>query len=262
MMITTDEYFCVGTEEEVKNFQRKLDFGTDEIKGYYDKLIPEYKKCVFDLLKALGSDKDILGYNLKRFLEAYREEEISQSFISRQLTEDVDHFLSMEQMQPFYNDDKGAEEINKQLDAGKSTRELKDKESELYKYIQTICDYFLTDMEVLENGIGKISMLKDEWLDRFTKDEEFHKIANEEIEDTWNTRLRIEFYENYLREKDELSIDESVLETNWCVMTYYGIFEWLKKHHKENEVNAVRGLIKNLFALQLTRGECPFEIEE
>ena len=46
-------------------------------------------------------------------------------------------------------------------------------------------------------------------------------------------------------------------------MTYYGIFEWLKKHHKENEINAVKGLIKNLYALQLVKGDFPYEyIEE
>ncbi len=265
-MIDIDKFFFIGQVDEVKQFQRKLDFDSDEIQDYYVKLIPEYQKCVFDILKALVSNKDIFGYNLKRFLEAYAKEtevQISQLSISRQLTFDAKKFLSEEQYDDFDYKGKTEHDVNKQLDAGKTTAILKE-DTELYKYAQTICDYLLVDMELLQNGIGKIYTIKDEWFDTYMNDAKFCDLANKKIFDIWNTRLRVEFFEEYLKEKGELNSDESVLETVWCVMTYCGIFKWLKSQKgKKNEINAVKGLIKNLYALQLVKGDFPYEyIEE
>lgn len=261
-MISTDEFFCTGTKEEVEQYQRLLDFGDDKIGSYYKVLCPEYQKCVYSVLQTLAGDMDFFGYNLKRFLKSYKEFKISQLLISRTLQDDIIEYLSEKEIDDFEFKGKGEKNIDNLLNAAKKTIELNEGTT-TYKFVQTLCDYFFVDVELLLTGIGRISSIKEEWNERFYHDANFLAVVEEQPEEAWNARRRIKLFEDYLKEKGELNSNDTIIETEWAVMTYSGLYLMLKqKKSKKNEAKAIECLIMNLTACQIVDGKAPFEWED
>lgn len=258
-----DDFFCIGEEDEVKSYKRKLDFGENSIGRYYSMLIPEYQNCVYDVLTSLVAGKEFFGYNFSQLLRAYKETDtpVAQLVISRQLTDDNIEFLTEAEFESFAEKGKGEMDINRQLDAGKKTITLKE-DTMLYKYVETICKYLLVDIELLQTGIGKIYELSDEWFDQYMNDKEFQKLADEEVSDTWNTHSRIQFYEDYLIKKGKLDSDKHILEEKWAVMTYSGMYLMLRSQKSTiHEADAIDCLIKHLSVNPLIKGKASFPLE-
>ncbi|MCI9418258.1 MAG: hypothetical protein HFI82_12805 [Eubacterium sp.] len=257
-MIAEDEYYCTGEESEVREYHRKIDFGEHhETERKYNRLIPEYQGIVYRVLKDLTHGTDFFGYNFKRFLKAYRHTtpSVPQLKISRLLKEVV---LSE-------YDVMGEGDINRRLDVAKNTAVLKKSEkgsSQLEDFVNAICDDFLIDLDLLTQGIGKVAYIKDEWHKRYMQDAEFAELANQDVPASKNLRLRIQKYEAYLREKGELAKEESVLEEEWAVMTYTGMYLMLEKQKStQNEAMAVKRLITELYVRQLADGTMPSRMD-
>ena len=262
-MIEQDEFICSGTEEEIQNFQRTLDFGTDEIGNFYQCLCPEYQDCVIAVIQDLTEKKEFFGYNFGRVLKAYKntEPKISQLLLSRTLTADAKEYLSPEKWEHFSRVGKIETEVNKQIDFAKKTQTIKPG-TLLFFYVQTICDYLLIDMTLLEKGIGTTTYLKGEWQEQYMADQTFQEIANNDSHSTWNTRLRLQRYEHYLREKGTLKKGETIFETYAAVISCSGAYLLLKQQKKRaGELKAVRTLIHRLYQYQLFGNAIPFPIQ-
>lgn len=260
-MIATDEFYCTGTKEEVEQYQRKLDFDGENIESYYRQLTPDYKKCVYEVLKKLADGRDFFGYNLKQFLKAHKEFHVSQRRISKTLDEDTVEYLSEKEFEDFYFSGKDGMDINNMLNSAKKTIDL-NKGTATYKFVRTVCDYFSVDMELLLTGIGRTYSIKEEWSERFWKDAEFQKKAEEEPSETWNMRRRMGFFEDYLKEKGELNSDDTVILTEWAVMANSGLYLMLKqKKGMKQEAEAIKCLIMQLYLCQLKDGKAPVNYE-
>ncbi len=257
-----DEYYCIGTKEEIKNYKRTIDFGDEELQRKYNFLLPKYQNCIYNVLNDLSNEIDYFGYNFNNFLKAYKNinESVPQLKLSKQLAKDVEYYLlkylSKEECNNFlatYKKEKTEKElfINKQLDVIKRTRNPKKKDSEVFAFIETICDYLLADIQLLLTGIGKVYSMSDKWFNKYMADneegQEFFILAEKDIQNTWSTKLRMERYEKYLIEKGIISKDERILEEELAVMTNWGVFQKLKRH----EQNAIKRLLEELYALQL-----------
>ena len=62
-MIKSNDFITIGTEEEIRGFQRKLDFSDDRIGMYYSALHPAYQDCVCEVIGDLIAGQDFFGYN-------------------------------------------------------------------------------------------------------------------------------------------------------------------------------------------------------
>lgn len=251
-MIVEEDFLYIGLEEEVKAFQRSLDFENDEMEKYYNLLSRKHQRCIYDVLKELTEGVEFFGYNFARFLKAfkYTDAKISQLQISRAICKDMKQYLSEDKYSKFSYSGKGEIDINKQLDEGKKTIKLQ-RETVLFRYVTTICNYFLVDLDLLEKGIGRIQSIQTEWLEEFERDDRFMEIANDEIVGSYNTRSLFQLYEEYLKKEGRIKSSESIFENYWAVIRYSGMFQMLKRQKgKVNEVNAIRKLIKHLYSLQ------------
>ena len=254
-MLLEDNYYCVGEESEVKSYKRKLYFEPDEdaeIMGKYHMLLPEYRDIVDNVLFELP-DGDFFGFNLKRFLEGYKyaKPTISQYKIS----EAIDKATQQEGIiQTIKN-------IDKQMDVAKQRGSLRSGTSAIETYIASLCDYFLIQDELLKNGKGKVSVIKDEWFEGLLeniKNSSLEKGRHSEQRDAWNTRQYIKKYEEFLYNKKELDENESILEEMWAVMTYSGAYQLLKKEkNRQNEKKAIDRLVNELYVRQLLDGKMP-----
>lgn len=247
-MIIEDEYYCTGGEDEIKNYQRIIDFGESAVKKKYNVLIPEYQEIVRCVLMELADGRDYFGYNFSMFIKAYKEAKPSVSQLK------ISKFLLMD-FAGLYG--KTEKDINNQLDAAKKTIVLQkstdNQTSQLEDFVKKICDYFLTDMDLLEKGIGKVAYIKDEWASDYLA-----KLADEPVSTPFNFRKHIEKYEKALREKGELKEGESILEEEWAVMKYTAVFPMLAQQKStQNEAKAVERLINELYARQLVEGKMP-----
>lgn len=254
-----ESYFIEGSKEEVMKFQRILDFGKDEItEGQYQVLIPEYKSCVYNVLRNLTGGKDFFGYNLSNFIRQYKNTEpsVAQLKISEALEIGARNYLPEGFYTVFSEQSKGKLGINKQLDFLKKTASMKEGTETSY-FVREICDYFFTDIEVLEKGIGKTYWFKDGWYQRYSNDEKFLRLM--EKEHVLNPRKRVECYEAYLAQSGQLEEGESVLEETWTVQKYSGLYLMLEQQKgKANELKAVKQLIAELYAFQIFDGKMNF----
>ena len=248
-----EEFFAEGSKEEMMKFQRTLDFGEDKETGKkYQDLNSEFKSCVCNVLKELVGGKEFFGYNLSNFFREYKNAEpsIAQLKISMALEMDAEKYLPEGFYDVFCEQGKGKTEINKQLDYLKKTISPKEG-SETYYYAKRICDYFLTDMDVLEKGLGRAYWFKDKWHERYSNDKGFATQMNEE--QVLSVRERVERYEEYLIKNGQLEEGESVLEETWLVPMKVGWYLMLKQQEgKKNELKAVKNLITELYDLQHT----------
>ena len=255
-----DNYYCIGTKEEVMNFSRILDFEKDDIGSYYNILIPEYKKCVYNVINKLIGNKDFFGYNLKCVLSAFKNSssKISQFSISRNLYKDAEMYFDKINYENFIDHSKTAKDIDNQLICAKKTVQVSEV-SEIYEYAQTICKYFMIDINLLTTGIGNVYSIKDNWFDKYYNDTEFHKLAEKEVIDTWNTLGRVTRYDRYLKERKEININDTIIEKEWAVITHSGAYLILKTQKGlQNELHAIEQLIHELHACQLILGNMPF----
>lgn len=252
-MLLEDEYYCIGDENEVKGYKRKFLFDDTEIKGKYNLLLPEYQNIVHNVLCELIGDDEYFGFNFKRLLESYKKASpsIAQLKISRVLANNEMDII------------KDENSINKQLDFAKQRGKLREGEGKtaIESYVEAICDCLMVKQDLLKQGIGKIYVIKDDWFIRFDKDTGNDSILNllhSESKKTMYTLQFIRQYEKYLRSKDELGENESILEEQWAVMTYNGAYQLLEQEkNRQNEKKAVDRLINELYVQQLLQGKMP-----
>ncbi|MCD7790809.1 MAG: hypothetical protein LUH55_09855 [Bacteroides thetaiotaomicron] len=269
-----DEFYCIGTKEEVDNFERGIDFGDKEMNSRYNMLLPKYRTAVKEVLFKLDS-REFFGYNLKRVLKAYNETTKAKEFqehlssdikkrvigkyiISQQLEHDCkEGYLDQEGIL-LSASDFDAKDIDNRLDRVCSGTATIKENSDVYLFVQAICDYLMIDMDLLKTGRGKDIFLKEEWISRYNEDEEFQALANSNMKDTWNPRLRTKYYEKYLRKIGQIGKEETIFEERYAVMTYSGTYIMLSKEKgKANEAEAVKWLVGYMHALQLINGEMP-----
>lgn len=246
-----DEYFCVGTYEEVQSFERKIDFGKDAGTALkYNSLIPAYKKIVYTVLSKLLDGNDFFGYNLRKILAGYKDAEpsVAQLVISRHLAEDSRRFSAVSD---------GEKNVDNRLNYAKKTIFLQ-KDTDVFRFAETICHYFLLDIDLLTKGIGKVQIWKDGWVKKYAEDKEFHANAEKDIKNNWNTRLRVEEYTKKLIDEKLIGEKETILEEKWAVMTYTGAFQAIDCYTKrKNEADAIRQLISSLYVQQYLDGKMP-----
>ena len=258
--MTHDEYYCIGTEEEVKEFHRKLVFDDEQIENTYNKLLPRFQKIVTDVIFTLNGSQEHFGYNFKQLIKAFgkKPEEpeekniVTQYLISQKLSEDIEKKFLNSASNEFVALDKDT--INKRLDRAKKTASLNptNKNTDIYQFVETICDYLLIDIDLLIYGTGKVFSIKRKWYDTYINDTKFLELAEKNYEKTWNTKLRIMEYDKYLKSKGLLKDNESILEEEYAVMTYSGAYLALKKQKgKKNCVDAVNYLINSLYVQQI-----------
>ena len=72
-MIKSNDFITIGTEEEIRGFQRKLDFSDDRIGMYYSALHPAYQDCVCEVIGDLIAGQDFFGYNFSQFLKSNKK---------------------------------------------------------------------------------------------------------------------------------------------------------------------------------------------
>lgn len=248
-----DEYYCIGDESEVKGYKRKFLFDDTEIKGKYNLLLPEYQNIVHNVLHELIGDDEYFGFNLDRLLKSYKNASprIAQNKISKVLADSVKDICQ---------DEHG---INNQLDYAKKRGKLRTGKGKscIESYTKAVCDCLLVKEDLLKQGIGKIYEIKDDWFNRFindTKNSSIMKLLYNDIEEPAYTLQLIREYEKYLRDKNELGENESILEEKWAVMTYNGAYQLLEQEkRRQNEKKAIDRLINELYVQQLLQGKMP-----
>lgn len=248
----SNEFLTIGTEDEIQKFQRKLDFADDKISMYYSALHPAYQDCVCKVINDLIAGQDFFGYNFKRFLKSNKNAvtSVSQLLISRILTDDSAKYLTKGEFEVFQKSEDASLQINKQLDCAKKTQILKE-DSILFKYIKTICQYFMIDIDLLKKGKGKYYVVKDEWLEQINDDNEFQEEYKKSMEESWNTTLYFKQYENYLRKNGKIGSKESIIEEYPAAITYSGAYLLLKQQkRKAAELKAINSLINHLYCCQ------------
>ena len=101
-MIKSNDFITIGTEEEIRGFQRKLDFSDDRIGMYYSALHPAYQDCVCEVIGDLIAGQDFFGYNFSQFLKSNKKAvtSVSQLLISRVLTDNSAEYLTKEEFDP------------------------------------------------------------------------------------------------------------------------------------------------------------------
>lgn len=250
-MIKSNDFITIGTEEEIRGFQRKLDFSDDRIGMYYSALHPAYQDCVCEVIGDLIAGQDFFGYNFSQFLKSNKKAvtSVSQLLISRVLTDNSAEYLTKEEFEIFQYS--GNEfQLNKQLDCAKKTQILKEN-TILSKYINVICQYFMIDIDLLKKGKGKYYVVKGELLEQINDDNAFQDEYRKKMEENWNTTLYFKQYENYLRKNGKISSSESIIEEYPAAITYSGAYLLLKQQKKKAaELKAINSLIMHLYYCQ------------
>lgn len=261
-----NEFYMVGSKEEVNGFERVVDFGKDklEIKFKYEKLGQQYKDCVICLINNLNGEKDFFGYNLGQFLKGLQNAEpgvptrkIEQVLIQTAPYYGVDIWVDQNEIK---KDQKHAKTkyLDKCFERAKQLYSINEKNIDTYKFIQEVCANFLCSIELFNNGIGKIWEINDPYFEDYCKDNhEFWKLVNENPDKTWNTQLCVKFYENYLRKKGKLIPNQPVLIERWAVITHSGMYQKLKSRAGESteRQKAVDMLIENLYNIELANAQ-------
>lgn len=92
-----DKFYMIGTEKEVRDFSRIVDFGEKkEIQKKYESLKSNYKACVNRIILKLNKgNEEFFGYNLNRFLLAnkYTNSQFTLSKIGKALFSKYNQFV-------------------------------------------------------------------------------------------------------------------------------------------------------------------------
>lgn len=252
-----ENYVIYGKETEVKDFQRVLEFGdAKNVERAYNQLIPAYKKIVDDALTNLIGDEDYFGFNLGQFLSDYKEAKpsVSKWTLAGAITyaiyddEELDSRISPPTRLSYNN-------INNLI--------IKYDDADSIKYektIEMICKQFMVSQDVFKKGVGKIKVIKKEYMQDYLENDKFQEnyALDYEFTDKWTTEDYIQCYEEHLRNEDKLSEEESILEEYWVVIKKSGAYRLLVDNPKrEKELNAINQLISDLYAEQLVSGRMP-----
>lgn len=251
-----DKFYMIGTEKEVRDFSRIVDFGEKkEIQKKYESLKSNYKACVDRIILKLNKgNEEFFGYNLNRFLLAnkYTNSQFTLSKIGKALFSKYDQFVDNNSLW----DDIEYEEhfFEKKIDSYKKNRTLNPDNELSQSIINTICSDLLCDIDLLTTGIGKVWEINELYYEKFVQNDEFWELVTENFNETWNAKLCLEFFEKYLQKNGKLLQDQSVLIEQWAVLTYSGKYQMLKPRNtnaSNEKQEAIDMLIEDLHNIQL-----------
>lgn len=251
-----DKFYMIGTEKEVRDFSRIVDFGEKkEIQKKYESLKSNYKACVDRIILKLNKgNEEFFGYNLNRFLLAnkYTNSQFTLSKIGKalfskynQFVDDISLWDDIEYEEHFFE---------KKIDSYKKNRTLNPDNELSQSIINTICSDLLCDIDLLTTGIGKVWEINELYYDKFVQNDEFWELVTENFDETWNAKLCLEFFEKYLQKKGKLLQDQPVLIEQWAVLTYSGKYQMLKPRNtnaSNEKQEAIDMLIEDLYNIQL-----------
>lgn len=144
--------------------------------------------------------------------------------------------------------------MKRKLILTKKNRTLNPNNELSQSIINTICSDLLCDINLLTTGIGKVWEINELYYDKFTQDDEFWELVTENFDETWNTKLCLEFFEKYLQKAGKLLQDQPVLVEQWAVLTYSGKYQMLKPRNtsaSNEKQEAIDMLIEDLYDIQL-----------
>lgn len=251
-----DKFYMIGTEKEVRDFSRIVDFGEKkEIQKKYESLKSNYKACVDRIILKLNKgNEEFFGYNLNRFLLAnkYTNSQFTLSKIGKALFSKYSQFVDNTSLW----DDIEYEEhfFEKKIDSYKKNRTLNPDNELSQSIINTICSDLLCDIDLLTTGIGKVWEINELYYDKFVQNDEFWELVTENFDETWNAKLCLEFFEKYLQKNGKLLQDQPVLIEQWAVLTYSGKYQMLKPRNtnaSNEKQEAIDMLIEDLHNIQL-----------
>ena len=251
-----DKFYMIGTEKEVRDFSRIVDFGEKkEIQKKYESLKSNYKACVDRIILKLNKgNEEFFGYNLNRFLLAnkYTNSQFTLSKIGKALFSKYSQFVDDTSLW----DDIEYEEhfFEKKIDSYKKNRTLNPDNELSQSIINTICSDLLCDIDLLTTGIGKVWEINELYYDKFVQNDEFWELVTENFDETWNAKLCLEFFEKYLQKNGKLLQDQPVLIEQWAVLTYSGKYQMLKPRNtnaSNEKQEAIDMLIEDLYNIQL-----------
>lgn len=251
-----DKFYMIGTEKEVRDFSRIVDFGEKkEIQKKYESLKSNYKACVDRIILKLNKgNEEFFGYNLNRFLLAnkYTNSQFTLSKIGKALFSKYSQFVDDTSLW----DDIEYEEhfFEKKIDSYKKNRTLNPDNELSQSIINTICSDLLCDIDLLTTGIGKVWEINELYYEKFVQNDEFWELVTENFDETWNAKLCLEFFEKYLQKNGKLLQDQPVLIEQWAVLTYSGKYQMLKPRNtnaSNEKQEAIDMLIENLYNIQL-----------
>lgn len=251
-----DKFYMIGTEKEVRDFSRIVDFGEKkEIQKKYESLKSNYKACVDRIILKLNKgNEEFFGYNLNRFLLAnkYTNSQFTLSKIGKALFSKYDQFVDNTSLW----DDIEYEEhfFEKKIDSYKKNRTLNPDNELSQSIINTICSDLLCDIDLLTTGIGKVWEINELYYEKFVQNDEFWELVTENFNETWNAKLCLEFFEKYLQKNGKLLQDQPVLIEQWAVLTYSGKYQMLKPRNtnaSNEKQEAIDMLIEDLHNIQL-----------
>ena len=251
-----DKFYMIGTEKEVRDFSRIVDFGEKkEIQKRYESLKSNYKACVDRIILKLNKgNEEFFGYNLNRFLLAnkYTNSQFTLSKIGKALFSKYNQFVDNTSLW----DDIEYEEhfFEKKIDSYKKNRTLNPDNGLSQSIINTICSDLLCDIDLLTTGIGKVWEINELYYEKFVQNDEFWELVTENFNETWNAKLCLEFFEKYLQKNGKLLQDQPVLIEQWAVLTYSGKYQMLKPRNtnaSNEKQEAIDMLIEDLHNIQL-----------
>lgn len=251
-----DKFYMIGTEKEVRDFSRIVDFGEKkEIQKKYESLKSNYKACVDRIILKLNKgNEEFFGYNLNRFLLAnkYTNSQFTLSKIGKALFSKYNQFVDNTSL---WNDIEYEEHFfEKKIDSYKKNRTLNPDNELSQSIINTICSDLLCDIDLLTTGIGKVWEINELYYEKFVQNDEFWELVTENFDETWNAKLCLEFFEKYLQKNGKLLQDQPVLIEQWAVLTYSGKYQMLKPRNtnaSNEKQEAIDMLIEDLYNIQL-----------
>ena len=251
-----DKFYMIGTEKEVRDFSRIVDFGEKkEIQKKYESLKSNYKACVDRIILKLNKgNEEFFGYNLNRFLLAnkYTNSQFTLRKIGKALFSKYNQFVDNTSL---WNDIEYEEHFfEKKIDSYKKNRTLNPDNELSQSIINTICSDLLCDIDLLTTGIGKVWEINELYYEKFVQNNEFWELVTENFDETWNAKLCLEFFEKYLQKNGKLLQDQPVLIEQWAVLTYSGKYQMLKPRNtnaSNEKQEAIDMLIEDLHNIQL-----------
>ena len=251
-----DKFYMIGTEKEVRDFSRIVDFGEKkEIQKKYESLKSNYKACVDRIILKLNKgNEEFFGYNLNRFLLAnkYTNSQFTLSKIGKAVFSNYSQFVDNTSL---WNDIEYEEHFfEKKIDSYKKNRTLNPDNELSQSIINTICSDLLCDIDLLTTGIGKVWEINELYYEKFVQNDEFWELVTENFDETWNAKLCLEFFEKYLQKNGKLLQDQPVLIEQWAVLTYSGKYQMLKPRNtnaSNEKQEAIDMLIEDLHNIQL-----------
>ena len=257
-VIEDEKYFWhTSVENEAKNClsKRSMYFKDKSIKEKFKRLSPEYQECIKKVIFTLSKGNDFLGKNLKNIIDAFGNIAPKENMTSYAIANII-----------VSGDENETERILNTLTQCKKGAHLRTKGFPK-EIIERMCEFYMIDLQFLELGYGKITIINPEYIS-YTMTEKEN--IEQDIKDI-QKRLKNKLGEKSEEENILLNIDVSkcdslkkwlkVLEiclkykkqiSNPLLIEHYAImkensqFEALNKKEKE----AVKLLMDDLYLIQ------------